>query len=86
MSKTISSTKIYLQDKVNITLLLILCFINLNLYAQDIPILRTVEKANQNDTRNKVGTPGKKYWQNRGDYIIDVDFNPSTRELQGKGI
>jgi hypothetical protein len=52
--------------------------------AQELPVLRTVAKANQNHTRNKFGTPGKSYWQNSADYSIAVDFNPSTRAVQGK--
>lgn len=63
-------------------------FIWLNLitsicYAQNIPVLRTITKANQLNTRNNYGTAGKNYWQNTGDYFIDINFNPSTRKLHG---
>ncbi|KAF2516667.1 M1 family metallopeptidase [Flavobacterium foetidum] len=55
-----------------------------NLYAQPIPLLKTIEKANLKKTRNAIGTPGANYWQNSGDYSIDVQFDPSTRKLNGK--
>ena len=64
-----------------------LVFVNLTLpilYGQEIPVIRTVAKANQNHTRNKTGTPGINYWQNCADYAIAVDFDPSTGNLQGK--
>ncbi|MET0242980.1 MAG: M1 family metallopeptidase [Flavitalea sp.] len=52
--------------------------------AQEFPVLRTVERAIQKNTRNKNGTPGKNYWQNTADYNIAVDFEPGTRKLKGK--
>ncbi|UUF12929.1 MULTISPECIES: M1 family metallopeptidase [Flavobacterium] len=73
-----------LQKKIQLSLFVILSLLNINLYAQDIPVLRNVTKANKNNTRNTTGTPGKNYWQNRGDYTINVDFNPSTLKVQGK--
>ncbi|MFB9080093.1 M1 family metallopeptidase [Flavobacterium procerum] len=72
------------QNKIKFGSLLFLFVLHLNLYAQDIPLLQTVAKANQKKTRNTIGTPGEKYWQNSGDYNIDVHFNPLTRKLSGK--
>jgi hypothetical protein len=74
----------YIQSKTKSAFLIVLILNNFNSQAQDLPILRTVAKANENNTRNVTGTPGKKYWQNSADYNINVDFNPSTRQLQGK--
>ncbi|RUT72111.1 peptidase [Flavobacterium cupreum] len=82
-STTISSAASF-QDKTKSAFFVVLSFITISLNAQGIPVLRNIAKANQNNTRNYTGTPGKKYWQNRGDYTIAVDFNPSTGELQGK--
>jgi hypothetical protein len=63
---------------------LLLLLATLNLYAQDLTLLRTVAKAYNNKTRNKAGIPGEKYWQNKGDYTIDIGFDPTSRELHGK--
>lgn len=71
------------STKIKFIFFLLLSFANFSLFAQ-VTSLRTVAKANQNNTRNEIGTPGKKYWQNSADYSIDVDFDPSTRKLQGK--
>ncbi len=34
--------------------------------------------------REANGAPGYKYWQNRADYSIDVQFDPGTRRLSGR--
>lgn len=81
---TLLSAITRIQNKSKLIFFISLSFINSNLQAQDLPVLRTVAKANQKNTRNETGTPGKNYWQNRGDYTIEADFNPSTRELKGK--
>lgn len=81
---TLLSAITRIQNKSKLIFFISLSFINSNLQAQDLPVLRTVAKANQKNTRNETGTPGKNYWQNRDDYTIEADFNPSTRELKGK--
>ena len=43
-----------------------------------------IKKAYENETRSMDGIPGSRYWQNRADYKIDVDFNPINRVLSGK--
>jgi len=35
------------------------------------------------ETRTTIGKPGKNYWQNRGDYTIHVNFDPSSNLLSG---
>ncbi len=72
------------QNKIKFSAFLFLCLLNVSLHAQDLPLLQTVAKANQNNTRNGIGSPGKNYWQNSSDYNIEVDFNPLTRKLKGK--
>jgi hypothetical protein len=47
-------------------------------------IPRNIQKAYQVNTRSPDGKPGPKYWQNRADYSIDINFNPLTRILKGK--
>lgn len=34
-------------------------------------------------TRTTAGAPGKNYWQNTADYSIAINFDPSTRNLEG---
>lgn len=51
--------------------------------SQNLPFDRHTKKAYQNHTRDQNGTPGKAYWQNQGDYQIDVSFDPATRKLSG---
>ncbi|WP_407426232.1 M1 family metallopeptidase [Arcticibacter sp.] len=50
---------------------------------QLLPIDRHTIKAYGNQTRDRSGLPGKAYWQNQGDYDIDVQFDPSSRKLTG---
>jgi hypothetical protein len=74
----------FVKPGAKVIYLLFLSLISSGSFAQDLPLLRTVEKANRNGTRNKSGTPGIRYWQNRGDYYIAVDFDPSSRKITGK--
>lgn len=68
----------------------ILMIIFINLYftvqaiAQDLPVIRTVQKAYTKSTRSQTGICGKSYWQNKADYTIKVNFNPVNRELKGE--
>jgi hypothetical protein len=45
---------------------------------------RNLPVAYEKGTRSSSGQPGSKYWQNTGNYTIDVNFNPETRLLTGK--
>ncbi|RYF48420.1 MAG: peptidase, partial [Cytophagaceae bacterium] len=51
--------------------------------AQQLPIDRNMEKAVANGTRSVKGVPGNTYWQNKGDYDIDVNFDPVSCRLSG---
>jgi hypothetical protein len=42
-----------------------------------------IKKAFTNQTRSMDGTPGKKYWQNRGRYNISVTVNPPDKTIRG---
>jgi hypothetical protein len=57
-----------------------------NTFAQssDLYIPRNIQKAYKMNTRSMDGKPGPKYWQNRADYSIHIEFDPVTRILQGK--
>ncbi|THU36811.1 M1 family metallopeptidase [Niastella caeni] len=45
---------------------------------------RNLKTAYEKETRTNNGQPGSKYWQNTGNYAIDINFNPDTRLLTGK--
>lgn len=45
-----------------------------------------VNNAYQNKTRTMTGKPGENYWQNRGDYAINVNFDPALSLLTGREI
>ncbi len=45
---------------------------------------RNLPAAYEKGTRTSSGQPGSKYWQNTGNYTIDINFNPDTRLLTGK--
>ncbi len=43
-----------------------------------------IRNALDNKTRSKTGKPGTAYFQNYADYVLDVDFDPITGQLEGK--
>ena len=51
--------------------------------SQELPIDRNTQKAYLKHTRDLSGLPGKAYWQNRGDYSIDIRFDPKNRRVEG---
>jgi hypothetical protein len=63
--------------------LLFLTFCSQITQAQPLPMDKYTINAYEHHTRDPSGLPGKRYWQNQGDYDIDVQFDPSTRKLTG---
>lgn len=55
-----------------------------NSFAQ-LFINRNVKQGYEKETRSMDGKPGKNYWQNRGDYDLNISFNPKTLLLSGEG-
>ncbi len=53
------------------------------LFAQELPLLPSMQPAYTNQTRDISGRPGKNYWQNKANYVLKADFNPDTRLLKG---
>lgn len=49
-----------------------------------LPVEEVFQKTYQKGTRDVTGKPGPKYWQNKADYDLDVEFNPKTRLLKGE--
>lgn len=45
---------------------------------------RNLNAAYEKGTRTSNGKPGSKYWQNTGNYNLEINFNPDTRLLTGK--
>lgn len=45
---------------------------------------RNIKKAYQNGTRDISGAPGKKYWQNKGIYDVQVKVDAKTKVVSGK--
>lgn len=48
-----------------------------------LTIPRNLQGTYDSGTRSMDGAPGKNYWQNRADYLIKVNFNPQTRDMNG---
>jgi len=51
--------------------------------SQQLPVDRNTQMAYSKRTRDLNGLPGKAYWQNKGDYNIDINFEPATRKVAG---
>jgi hypothetical protein len=51
---------------------------------RDIPITNSIRRALSAGTRDSTGRPGRRYWQLRTDYAIDVSLNEATARLTGK--
>ncbi len=66
-----------------LSLLFILSFSCVNLFAQDLYMPRNVAQAYKTGTRSADGKPGKNYWQNSGNYNIKIAVNPETRVVSG---
>jgi len=64
--------------------ILIALFIKLTAQSSSLYMPRNIQKAYENQTRDWDGKPGSRYWQNRADYSIDINFNPNTLEVRGK--
>ncbi|TWF33823.1 hypothetical protein FHW36_11113 [Chitinophaga polysaccharea] len=51
--------------------------------AQELYMPRNIKRAYVNETRSKTGAPGKRYWQNKGRYDIQLSVNPPNRTVTG---
>ena len=51
--------------------------------AQELYMPRNIKQAYVNQTRDKNGAPGKRYWQNKGVYDIRLSVNPPNRTVTG---
>jgi len=68
-----------------LALLLIVWMIGLSSsIAQQLFVPTNIKTAYKNETRSTDGLPGKNYWENKGNYIINVNFDPSSNKLSGE--
>ena len=63
-----------------------LLFIVSPIFSQQLFTTTEVSNAYLKGTRATTGKQGKNYWQNRGDYTIHVNFDPSSNLLSGNEI
>ena len=71
------------MKRISIIILFLLPFALLT-QAQDLYVPRNMLKAYKGQTRDANGKPGAKYWQNKPEYNIDINFNPQNSLLKGK--
>jgi Peptidase family M1 domain len=48
-----------------------------------LPVPLNIEQTITKNSRTATGVPGNQYWQNKGDYSIEVNFDPITRMVSG---
>ena len=53
-------------------------------FSQQLPVPRNIQAAFSKQTRSRDGRPGKNYWQNKASYDLKMNFDPSTRLLNGE--
>jgi len=63
--------------------ILMLLFSITDSWSQDLFIPLNIQSAFNKDTRSADGQPGKKYWQNRADYNLKINFNPKKMLVEG---
>lgn len=51
---------------------------------RDIPMTNTILRAHARATRDSTGRPGRNYWQNRVDYVIDARLDVATSRVIGR--
>lgn len=72
------------MNKRNIFLTFLAMIFTTGLLAQiQLPVARNIQDAMDKGTRTMNGKPGEKYWQNRANYDLKINFNPDTRLLSG---
>ena len=62
---------------------LLLLFFTTTIMAQGLYIPKNVKEAYLNGTRSADGKPGKNYWQNTANYVINVKVNPPSKTITG---
>jgi hypothetical protein len=68
------------------SIFIILCSITLCISSfaqQNLAMTANFQNAYNKQTRSLNGSPGAKYWQNKADYDLKVNFDPATRLVKG---
>src|SRR3954453_2478549 len=63
-------------------LFFICCLTIVKCFSQ-LQVPREIQAAYDKGTRSMDGRPGKNYWQNTADYILNINFDPASRRLNG---
>lgn len=58
-------------------------FIGQCILGQQLYTPRNIQKAMEDGSRTTNGSPGKNYWQNKGQYDMDIKVTPETRMVSG---
>lgn len=51
---------------------------------RDIPMGPQIRKAHAAGTRDSTGAPGRRYWRQKVDYVIEATLDPSTSQVTGR--
>jgi hypothetical protein len=52
---------------------------------RDIPLFNTIQRAHAAGTRDSTGRPGRNYWANRTDYVLEARLDPASARIHGAG-
>ena len=58
-------------------------FLVQNSFAQELYMPRNIKEAYAKGTRSMDGKPGKNYWQNHGEYTMEISVDPKTKMVSG---
>ena len=73
-----------MKNIIFLLLVIILAAVNYTFgQASGLYIPRNMQKAFDNKTRSMDGKPGVNYWQGKSVYVINLNFDPVTRKLEG---
>ncbi|WP_431242578.1 hypothetical protein ACQ9BO_22580 [Flavobacterium sp. P21] len=64
-------------------LLIALAFFAQNAFAQELYMPRNIKNAYAKGTRSMDGKPGKNYWQNHGNYNMEITVDAKTKIVSG---
>ena len=68
-----------------VLLVVLMAGTSLLLTAQSVPVPANLRASYEKGVRSVDGKPGPAYWQNSADYRMNIQFDPASRLLEGKG-
>ena len=72
-----------MKKKSPLLLLFVIAFWAQNGIAQELYTPRNIKESYLKESRSTTGKPGKKYWQNKGNYTMEISVNPDTKIVSG---